>query len=1159
MSSTTDISKKFINNIRKLDSKNHLMHGEIYAFDGSIYDFEIDSNIITSKVRGAPGDLFDVEIIFNEFTNNDKKILTEFIQNNPVVYSKFLNNEIDEELMDYKVNIFPSSLKDFKMNCSCGKGLFCKHKAAVFHKLSYEMKNNPFLIFTIHGFDLNDVVGNRVEIKKIRDILKNDEEIIFEEMEGVKYIDRLYLLLSDYPSFYASNTVNFKDIVYETLSSMSNRIYQIMKPYNKNEFHEYIVLGNTLRTFEYFTSKSPKQIQKAFENKWLNPQEWNNFKIDLNGNYDIVRISTGCDNNFLNPNLKFPLFAFFAESLQVDTTLYNDKVQFLKEVFTFTARLIYLNALIPEFFKLDNNEYHIRWIPVFNRDIYDKINELAGRCPDDLVTFYDSSLSKKNQIINLVSLFFEGFCKYYMNKFLPASLEVYKNETFFRLFFVKSQDLKTFCSEGTDVEIDNWISVLYLKQKDFKLIINTDQKDYNFYLNFKILHDDKLYDLNDLSSDLKLDVVKNLYSIHNIFNKSYFDYDLNNPRGLSLREYSEFFDNIAPVLEEIGVKVNVPLEFGEVAKAKLILNIKQKDKNASLTLDDLANFDWKIAIGDETFSVDEFETFVYNFKGLVKVKDKYYMISEEDLEKLKVSIDNIPKNPDKSTLIRYILGKESQYVEMDVQLKNLVEKILKVKDIDLPENLNGTLRPYQKTGVSWLLQNMQVGFGSILADDMGLGKTIQLLTAILYLKENNKLKDKKALVIAPTSILTNWAKEIEKFTPTLKVETYHGLNRTFPENDYDILLTSYGIVRQDLDLFKSQSWYLIVVDEAQNIKNPKSKQTKAVKSIKADHHIAMSGTPIENHLSEYWSLFDFANKGYLNSLKTFKQKFIKPIENEKNMEKLEDFRKITSPFILRRLKTDKEIIKDLPDKMVNDIYCNLTLAQAKLYEETLNSLLNDVEESEGIKRKGLVLKLINALKQICNHPSQYIDNDNPEITESGKMEVLINTLDNIIESDEKVLIFTQYVQMGKIMKKLIEEKFDEEVLFLHGGVKRNKRDEMVDKFQNGKPKIFILSLKAGGTGLNLTAASNVIHYDLWWNPAVENQATDRAYRIGQKDNVMVYRFITTGTLEESINQILLDKRELVDMTIGSEESFITEMTNDELRDMLYLRSSSVND
>ena len=448
---------------------------------------------------------------------------------------------------------------------------------------------------------------------------------------------------------------------------------------------------------------------------------------------------------------------------------------------------------------------------------------------------------------------------------------------------------------------------------------------------------------------------------------------------------------------------------------------------------------------------------------------------------------------------------------------------------------------------------MKLGFGSVLADDMGLGKTLQVLTTILYLKENNLIKG-NVLVVAPTSLLSNWQKEIEKFTPALTSFIYHGINRKLPDDNPDIILTSYGMVRQDFEIINRLDIFLCVIDEAQNIKNPSSKQTQAIKSLDVKHKMALSGTPIENRISEYWSIFDFINKGYLYSLRIFNEIFIKPIENSHDEVVLSKFKKITSPFILRRHKTDKNIIKDLPDKIVNDIYCNLTVKQAAMYEQTLNVLIRDVEDSEGIGRKGMILKLITSLKQICNHPAQYSKSDKMSVDESGKMQVLINILETILENDEKVIIFTQYVQMGEILDKLIGKHFNQEVLFFHGQLSRKKRDELVDKFQNNENySIMVLSLKAGGTGLNLTAASNVIHYDLWWNPAVENQATDRAYRIGQEKNVMVYRFITTGTFEERINQVLSEKVELAELAIDSNESFITEMTDSDLKEMLKLR------
>ena len=471
-----------------------------------------------------------------------------------------------------------------------------------------------------------------------------------------------------------------------------------------------------------------------------------------------------------------------------------------------------------------------------------------------------------------------------------------------------------------------------------------------------------------------------------------------------------------------------------------------------------------------------------------------------------------------------------------------------------PESLTGELRPYQKIGYSWLVQNIRFRFGSILADDMGLGKTIQILSAILYFKENNRLEDESTLIIVPPTLIPNWENEIRKFAPDLTYYIYHGSNRTFPLENYDLILTSYGVVRLDLDMFVDRVWFLCVIDEAQNIKNPNTEQTKAIKEVPASTKVALTGTPIENKLMDYWSIFDFVNKGYLSTKDDFKRNYVMPIEKLEDEEVLENLRTIAKPFVMRRLKSDDDIKKELPDKFVNDIYCSLTKKQVKLYTAILDEIFFDIENSKGIQRKGIILKILTALKQTCNHPAQFLDIKNPKISESGKMELLVNILENILDNDEKVIIFTQYVEMGKLIQQLVSKKFKQEVLFLHGSQSMKEKTRIIDTFQEDESyKIFVATLKTGGTGLNLTAARNVIHYDLWWNPAVENQATDRVHRIGQDKDVMVYRLITKGTLEEAIDAISKRKIDLAEKSISNDETFLTEMTNEELKEVLALR------
>jgi len=945
------ISNTWINNIKKLDEKNKLAHGEIYSRDGSVKDFEINENIVKANVEGAPGDFYEVEIKFNQFTKRNINKLTGFINDNSVIYFKIINGQFPDELLDAGVKILPDSLKDFKMSCSCDKGLFCKHKAAVFHKIAKEIDKNPFLVLRLKGFDLSVLFDNEYfKITTVRELVRNEKKYKLNASDNIDNLTKLYNSLSSYPSFFPSKTIDFKKILYDVLVSMSNNAYNICNPRIKG-FKEYITLGNYIQKHDYSNIKEYGEMKKVFEDKWLNPTSWDEFKIDLNGNYEIIKINTGdFDNNFIRQDLKYPLFAFFAELSQIKIDDYSYNIRFLNKLFQFTLKLIIDLELIPEFFRLDNKEFHIRWIPAFEEEIYKKLNEFSSKCPDNLLTFYKTQIPKNNQIIILISLFFEGFSKYFMIN--PLYETSFINDRYFSLFFIKSQDLTSYNYKRSEIEIDNWLHALYLNQQDYKLVLNVDQKDFEFIFDFKVRLEDNLYDFNEICDLKRLDIVKSCFIIQNIFNSNGLFFDFNKVKIMDLNEYSRFVSDVLPVLSLCGVEVDEPLELKNSLKPKLILNNNSSKPSSSLTLNDLTDFDWKIAIGDETFSIDDFETFAQNYRGLVKIKDKYYFIEDDDLEQLREDISNIPENRDKSSMVSYLLSSAADHLWLDEKVDELMSKILNIEPAEILGNLNCDLRQYQEVGFSWMLQNMQMGFGSILADDMGLGKTVQILTLIVYLKESGKLNEGKVLIVAPTSILTNWQMEVEKFTPSLNIKIYHGMNRQFPEGDYDILLTSYGMIRQDIDEFISRDWFLFVVDEAQNIKNPSTKQTKAIKQINANHHIALSGTPVENHLGEYWSIFDFINKGYLKSLKSFKERFMRPIEKYHDQIALNDFKKITSPFILRRVKTDKSIIDELPDKFVNDIYCNLTVKQASMYDETLDMLLRDVENNEGIKRKG---------------------------------------------------------------------------------------------------------------------------------------------------------------------------------------------------------------
>jgi SNF2 family DNA or RNA helicase len=474
-----------------------------------------------------------------------------------------------------------------------------------------------------------------------------------------------------------------------------------------------------------------------------------------------------------------------------------------------------------------------------------------------------------------------------------------------------------------------------------------------------------------------------------------------------------------------------------------------------------------------------------------------------------------------------------------------------------------------------------IGLGACLADDMGLGKTIQML-ALQTREHADDPRLGPTLLICPMSVVGNWQHEAATFAPALRVYVHHGPDR-LRDNDFtaicseiDVVITTYAIATRDGDLLSARSWRRVVLDEAQTVKNSASRQAAAVRRIPADHRIALTGTPVENRLAELWSVMDFVNPGLLGSAQGFRTRYSIPVERYGQTEPAETLRAITRPYLLRRLKTDPTIIDDLPDKIEMKQYCALTVEQASLYQAVVDDMMTRIEGSDGIARRGNVLAAMAKLKQVCNHPAQFLHDGSTLGHRSGKVARLLEILEAIHSAGEKVLCFTQYTEFAAMLQPLLTDTFGSEVLYLHGGTPKRRRDEMVARFQGGDvqvndtaaaglmsrppnpldPAIFLLSLKAGGTGLNLTAANHVIHLDRWWNPAVENQATDRAFRIGQKRSVQVHKLICTGTLEERIDVMIEKKQALADSVVGDGETWLTEFSTDQLRELFTLTAQA---
>ena len=639
-------------------------------------------------------------------------------------------------------------------------------------------------------------------------------------------------------------------------------------------------------------------------------------------------------------------------------------------------------------------------------------------------------------------------------------------------------------------------------------------------------------------------------------------------------DFAHFLFQVAPALRLVGAQLLLPHGLERAARPKLSAVLVAKGEvgdepgkggddgeagappeerpKGYLGMNSLVGFDWRVAVGDEHIDPDEFALLAEQYEGIVRLRDGFVWLEPEHTERLLRRLTAPPQPAPQVTTQALLTGQfQGAPLFLSDEVRRLREQLLSTR---LPESarlegLRATLRPYQEVGFAWLLRNAEAGLGSLLADDMGLGKTLQTIALLEHYRALGRWRDEgPALVVLPTSLITNWQRELARFAPELEVATYHGPGRALKHTrGAEVVLTSYGVVRSDGAKLHRVAWGALVIDEAQQIKNDGAQQTAAVKELDAPIRIALSGTPVENRLAEYWSVLDFANPGYLGPLPQFKATYADPIEQDRDPARLAMFRQVTAPFILRRLKTDRSVIDDLPEKITQLEPVPLEREQAALYQQVVDTQVRELAAAEPHERRGRMLKFMTAVKQVCNHPHHYLKRGTRDAAASGKSLRLIELVEAALAGEERVLVFTQYREMGELLVDMLRERFGFAPPFLHGGLTRDERDAMVAGLQDGSgPPVLLLSIKAGGTGLNLTAANHVVHYDLWWNPAVESQATDRAFRIGQRRNVHVHRLVCAGTFEERIDQMLAQKRELADLTVAEGGAWLGDLAEEVL-------------
>ncbi|GAB3539814.1 SNF2-related protein [Spirosoma fluminis] len=1201
--------QQWLQALTNIDEDNRLPRGKTYANKGAVQALKIDNNQISASVKGTKPRPYKVKLTVPLFTEQERNWLVAEISENPAVLARLLNRQLPEELVEFAqergIRLFPRSFEDLGMGCSCPDyAIPCKHLAAVVYVIANEIDRNPFLVFLLKGLDILEELKSQQA-----DLLSGGMETVLP-LQGLGTED-----LPDDEDWVPDEAARAQ-LDFAIIPPLAEQLLNLLQPettFTKSDF-----LKSLTRAYGLFgkpvDEKMARRIipvngRQARPNEDIqHPDLSDSIELQLDELMEIKKVGVftehGEQRSFSDYDL--PELVDWLDTLtESDFAEMSDSVRGLYLARQFSAALLRRGAVVPQLLLVGAKEdqYRVRWLPAtLNEAVRQQTDLLAAQLPPLLLTLRWQkewlAFPGREQALMLCSLLMRPT----IHKATVELWERWPLEDADRLFFgVETVRFEGYGKREMPLAMQLWLNDFFLTHKRFVPILAVEDSELGDEFRVSLLIRDNeaqsasVVDATRKSArtakksapapsvappiplreilterqhaSIRMAVLQDLL----VLSRHFPDLaQLTKSDGASRPEYLVYkpddfvkvlLDTL-PQMQLLGISLLLPKSLRHwvrpSAGGRLRTKAKVTANNAFMRLDDMLTFDWQVALGEEMVSVKEFQKLVNNSTGLVKIKDQYVLVDPNELTKLYKQLETPPELTG-AEMIRAALSEEYKGGRLGLS-EDVREVIRQFTDADaqpLPDALNASLRPYQHRGYDWLVKNTALGMGSLLADDMGLGKTLQVIALLLKFKQEGRFEKQKGLVVMPTTLLTNWQKEIAKFAPDLRPHIYHGPSRKLPEgkkaDGYDLLLTTYGVVRSDLEKLKKTTWATVIIDEAQNIKNADTEQTKAVKALKAPIRIALSGTPVENRLSEFWSIMDFVNKGYLGGLTKFNEEFGKPIQQERDRQRLDQFRRVTSPFLLRRVKTDKTIISDLPDKIENNQFCSLTPEQTALYESVVQESIRAIEDKDGIARRGLVLKLMTALKQIGNHPHQYLKEGNANPALSGKATLLLNLLETVYANHEKVLIFTQYHEMGVLLQQFIQQQFGQEPLFLHGGTSRPDRDRMVDQFQkNRSDHTFILSLKAGGTGLNLTQANHVIHYDLWWNPAVEAQATDRAFRIGQTKNVLVYRLMNQGTLEEKIDAMIRSKKELADLSVKTGETWLGDLNDDELKELVSL-------
>jgi SNF2 family DNA or RNA helicase len=1074
-------------------SKQYLEYENHHNYDYSrmlrpykdINSVEITGNVLSGHISHGKHDFNHVKITFKEFTDNQKDKLRKIVDENPINTFKVINKTLPDDMLDAGIKILPESLDEMDIECSYDdKKDNIIDTLSLLKEFNRRLEKNKFLIFKIRGLDLSRKIT--YPLKTLDDIL----DLKFKPTGDDATLSNLY----------DANMTLIKNVEYPTKSF--NFIYDDLFELLNNEINSLSQKGNTPKAFIDYNNNTNTSIKsKKGKNDYFpeNRNEKKVMKFDIDEDYTLRGIGK------INTDEKLFIFLNQAEHEELD-----ERTAYLIQLVTLTYRLINHNAIMPEIFTTKNT-YQIRWIPSFyDSNVINYCKKYYDSCPDDLVTLNGQRLSKENQVIIIVSLITNGLISYAIRKNQVTSFENISN-TGFKLFTANKLKFEN-KYENTVENIQRQLSVFYMNELEYSYAMFIDD---NLDIEIKIRKNDSYKSINEAD----VDQLKNLKRIYDLFSQHKIKNTLYEKITMSNKDFLIFREDIMKLLPYVNVELHNPFKIID-SKLELILDINL-DKS-TFQLDRISdNYLWKIGLNDTQLELERFDEITDDHNEMIKVDDKIYIVPGPTFRRLKGNMWLLKQKENSDEILHYAILEE--YYDMKIKLSDNFRKLIKTSRLyEVPQSLNATLRPYQKIGYSWLIQNIKSGFGSILADDMGLGKTVQVLAAILYFKERNPVETRQSLIVVPPTLLSNWQQEIEKFTPELSYHIYHGPNRKFPSQRCDIILTSYSMIRQDIDHFLNETWFIYVIDEAQNIKNPSTKQTHAIKELPAFNKIAITGTPVENSPLDVYMPLRWL--GYEDrTFDKFKYYYCKfgGYENKEitGYKHLEEITSLLNTMMLRRIKDD---VLDLPEKLFVDEYVEMGNKQASVYNAERKTLIKNIND---IKSSLNPLTRFIRARQATGYPGIISD-----VKSSAKFDRMEEITEDAVSNNKKVVIFSNWTQIvNPAYERLIKRYKGFKVTR-----KTKNRFNLIKSFQDNDDYNFIIgTIGAMGYGFNINAADIVIFLDEPSNKEKKNQAIDRCHRIGKNKNLTVYTLICQNTVDERIHNLVEQRGEMSNILLDT--------------------------